>query len=97
MSLESWGAFIVGIIGALGGKEIIQGVLRYMSGNQDREKLRVRGLIEERDNAEARAYDCSLDRSDLLEYAILLRTLLVEHGEKPEELPPWPVRRSEDV
>lgn len=97
MSPEAWVALILGVLGAVGANQFGPGLVRYLSGVQDREKLRVRALIEERDNAESRAYECSLDRSDLLEYAILLRTMLIERGETPDTLPNWPVRRSEDV
>ena len=97
MTPEAWGVLILGILGAVGAKELIPGLIRHMTGAQDREKIRVRALIEERDNAESRSYECSLDRSDLQEYAIRLRAMLVAKGVDVEDLPAWPVRRGEDV
>lgn len=97
MTIDAWVTAIVAIFGALGVRELIPAIGRFLAGGADREKVRVRELIHDRDTAEqrakaanARAEHEETHRRIMSEYASALRRDLIDLGVEPGDLPPWP-------
>lgn len=87
-------AAIVGAIAALGGRELIMGLVGWLSGRQDREKSRVRELVAERDAAEADRDREASYRRILQEYASTCRAIMISHNIPAAQIPPFPARPS---
>ncbi len=85
---------VVAIITALGLREVIprlvEGAVRHWTGRATRERSRVDELVQERDRAEDERDRQARWRRKLQEYASQIRSLLIERGVRPEEIPPWP-------
>lgn len=97
MTLEQWVPLIVAILGALGVREIIPAIGRYLTGASEREKRRVQEIIHDRDEQAAarlreaqRADQEACRRRRLEEYASALRRDLIDAGIAPESIDPWP-------
>ena len=97
MSLEQWVPPLVAVAGALGVREIIPAIIRYLSGASEREKRRVQEIIHDRDDQAAgrqreaeRADREASRRRRLEEYASALRRDLIDRGAEPTEIEPWP-------
>ena len=90
MTVEAWVTLIIGVAGALGLREMIPGMARWMSGGADREKARVQAIIAERDAEAARADREARARRKLEEYASALRRDLIDAGIEPDQITPWP-------
>ena len=97
MTTETWVTAIVSILGALGVREIIPGIGRWLTGGADREKSRIQQLVRERQDAERERDEAKDDveqeakrRRLAQEHASSLRRLLIEAGVDPATIPPWP-------
>lgn len=97
MTTDQWVTAVVAIFGALGIREMIPALGRWVTGGADREKARVQQIIHDRDTAEqrakaanARAEHEETHRHIMSEYAYTLRRALIERGVEPGDLPPWP-------
>ena len=90
MTTDQWVTAVVAIFGALGIREMIPALGRWVTGGADREKARVQQIIHDRDAAERRAEREGAHRRIMDEYASALRRDLIEAGVDPEDLRPWP-------
>ena len=74
---------------AIGIQQWGKGVIGWITGRNDREKIRVRALLNERDYLMEKFHR-------ELEYSTSLRVILIEQGVKPEDLPKRPALVRED-
>lgn len=83
MTAEAWIAAIVAVATALGAKELLAALVRWVTGKSDRERRVVQELRRERD-VEAEY------RRKVEEMASATRRVAIECGVDPTHLPEWP-------
>lgn len=93
MTAEQWVEAIIAVAVALGLRELLPGVVAWLTGRAGREKARVQELIDERDAAESERDEEAEYRRKVEEMASALRRIAVEHGVPADKLPAWPTRR----
>lgn len=98
--MQEWSTLItaiVGVIVALGGKEIIQGLINKHNGKAQEERARVREATADAEKLRAKlnsTYDrlerqISANRVQK-EYSSTLRRIMIEAGIPKDKIPDWP-------
>lgn len=94
MSTEQWVEAIVAVAVALGLRELLPGLVAWLTGRASREKARVQELMRERDAAEDERDEEAVYRRKVEEMGSALRRIALEAGVPAEDLPAWPQRSS---
>ena len=91
--MQDWPTLLTAIgsvVVALGGKELIQGLLKRRDGRADEEKTRVKEALDDAEKLRERLeHQYSINRIQK-EYSSRLRRVMIEKGIPVSEIPDWP-------